>query len=140
MPPISVFICYKKQLAGERPNEKADILRFILGQENTTFDPWIDDNELSAGLEWETAIYRRILVSDVLLVLVGPGTSKSEWVKREIALATALGITIVPLGFDLTRDGMDSELKDLDIAHIQYKLTQNIKLNAQAALLSELRT
>ncbi|PWT83628.1 MAG: hypothetical protein C5B57_06500 [Blastocatellia bacterium] len=141
MPPISVFICYKKKLAGERPNEKADILRFILSQDKTSFDPWIDDTGLSAGLEWETAIYRRILVSDVLLVLVGPGTSESEWVKREIALATALGITIVPLGFDLTRDGMDKELKDLDIAHIQYKLTQNIKLNdqAQAALLSELR-
>jgi hypothetical protein len=136
--PISVFICYKKMLAGERPNEKAGILQEILRQDQSSFDSWIDDTGLPAGLEWETAIYRRILVSDVLLVLIGPGTSESPWVRREIALATALGIAIVPLGFDLDRQGMDRELKALDISHLQGKITQNIRFPA-AVLLSELR-
>ena len=136
--PIKVFICYKKMLSGERPNEKAGILHYILRQD-PGFDPWIDDSGLPAGLAWETEIYRRLLVSDVLLVLIGPGTSKSPWVPREIALATALGIAIVPFGFDLNRIEMDDEQKALDIAHLQGKITQNIKLNAQEPLLAELR-
>ena len=137
--PIKIFICYKKMLAGERPNEKAGILHFILSQDKAGFDPWIDDSGLPAGLAWEAEIYRRILISDVLLVLIGPGTSESQWVRREIALATALGIAIVPLGFDLSRTDLDKELKALDIAHLQGKVTQNIKLTATDVLRGELR-
>lgn len=137
--PIKIFICYKKMLAGERPNEKAGILHFILSQDKAGFDPWIDDSGLPAGLAWEAEIYRRILISDVLLVLIGPGTSESQWVRREIALATALGIAIVPLGFDVSRSDMDKELKALDIAHLQGKVTQNIKLTATDLLRGELR-
>src|SRR6185436_5866094 len=117
--PTQVFICYKKLLAGDRPNEKAGILNFILSEDKERFSSWIDDSGLAAGMAWETEIYRRLLVSDVLLVLIGPGTSKSPWVQRELALATALGIEIVPLGFDLTRAEMDAELKALDIDHLQ---------------------
>ncbi|MBX9632355.1 MAG: TIR domain-containing protein, partial [Burkholderiales bacterium] len=91
MTPVRVFICYKKLLAGDRPNEKAGILHFILSEDRAAFEPWIDDAGLPAGIVWETEIYRRLLVSDVLLVLIGPGTSESQWVRREIALATALG-------------------------------------------------
>jgi O-acetyl-ADP-ribose deacetylase (regulator of RNase III) len=136
---IKVFICYKKILANDRPNEKAEILHFTLAQDSKQrFDPWVDDAGLPAGLAWETEIYRRILASDVLLVLIGPGTSESQWVRREIALATALGISIVPLGFDLTQPELNDELKALQIAHLQGKITQNIRLNAREALLTEL--
>ncbi len=136
--PINVFICYKKMLAGERPNEKAGILHFILAEDQGRFKPWIDEG-IAGGLAWETAIYREILTSDVLLVLVGPGTSESPWVRREIALSTALGIAIVPLGFDLTRDQMDAELKALDIGHLQGKTTNSINLAKREVLLTELR-
>lgn len=135
--PIQVFICYKKILAADRPNEKAGILNFILSENKERFSSWIDDG-LSAGMAWETGIYRQLLASDVLLVLIGPGTSESQWVRREIALATALGIAIVPLGFDVNRAEMDAELKALDIDHLQGKISQNIKLATREALLSEL--
>lgn len=144
--PIKIFICYKKVLSREREgkiieqeNSKASILNFILGQEKGRYDPWIDESELPAGVAWETEIYRRILVSDVLLVLIGHGTSQSQWVRREIALAIALGISILPLGFDLSWNEMEDEMKALELTHLQGKLTQNIKLNAVNALISELR-
>ena len=140
MAPVRIFLCYKKLLANDRPNEKASILHFILKQDGASFEPWIDDSGLPAGIVWETEIYRRLLVSDVLLVLIGPGTSESEWVKREIALATALGISILPVGFDLPGGDLEKQLKELDIGHIQARLTQNIRLNAIEALLAELRT
>jgi hypothetical protein len=139
MPITRVFICYKKMLAGDRPNEKAGILYFILSEDRSNFDPWIDDSGLPAGIVWETEIYRRLLTSDVLLLLIGPGTAESQWVRREIALATALGISILPLGFDLSRSEFEHQLKELDIGHIQARLTQNIKLTTRDALLAEVR-
>lgn len=143
--PIKVFICYKKLLSSVRDgqtvvqkNSEATILNEILSQNRAMYDPWIDDAELPAGVEWETKIYQNILTTDVLLVLIGPGTSKSPWVQREIALAKALGISIIPLGFDLNDEGMSDEMKALDIYDLQYRITQNIKFRAKDALLSEI--
>ena len=143
---IKVFICYKKILSRERDektieqkNTEASILHYILSKDEGLFDPWLDDSELSTGVAWETEIYKRILETDVMLVLIGPGTSKSPWVQREIALATALGISIFPLGFDLSFDELDSEMKALNIDHLQGKITHNIKLKEEKTLLSELR-
>jgi len=137
--PIKLFICYKKALSGERPNEKAGILHYILSQDQEKrFDPWIDDSGLPMGLTWEKEIYHQILISDVLLVLIGPGTSESQWVRREIALASALGIAIVPLGFDLNQTELEKELNALEIAHLQAKVTHNIKLNKMEVLIREL--
>lgn len=146
MTPLKIFICYKKVLTQEKNGKtieyrdsKAEILHFLLSQANGEFEPWMDVAELAAGMTWEAEIYKRILDSDVVIVLAGLGTSQSEWVKREIALANALGITVVPIGFDLTQDELATELKGLGIERFQGRVTGNIKLNAGKALLSEMR-
>jgi hypothetical protein len=143
--PISIFVCHKKVLVRDetgrefsQENLRASILHSILQLRSKEYDVWIDESEIGAGMAWETEIYNRLLVSDVLLLAIGPGTSKSEWVRREIALATALGIAIVPLGYDMTQDEFGAELKELQIEHIQGKLTQNIKHAAKEALLQEI--
>jgi O-acetyl-ADP-ribose deacetylase (regulator of RNase III) len=145
MSPLNIFICYKKVLTREREGKvieqrdsKADILHFLLSRDQE-YVPWMDEAELGAGMAWEAEIYRKILISDVLLLLIGSGTSKSQWVQREIALANALGISVVPLGSDINWVEMETELKALGIEHFQGKVTHNIKLNAGDALLSELR-
>ena len=143
--PINVFLCHKKVLARqkdghevEQENVKASILQAILQLHPERYDAWMDESQIAAGMAWETEIYGRLLVSDVLLIAIGPGTSKSEWVRREIALARALGVAIVPLGYDLTPDEFSVELKGLQIDDIQGKLTQNIKFPAKDALLQEI--
>src|ERR1043166_7230073 len=122
MSAVNIFICYKKVLLQEKPgkiieqkNTNAEILHYCLQAFPDHFAPWIDDSKLEAGMEWETEIYKRVLESDVLLVLIAPGTAQSEWVKREIALATALGITIIPLGTDIDGAQMVAEMKVLGI-------------------------
>jgi O-acetyl-ADP-ribose deacetylase (regulator of RNase III) len=140
----SVFICYKRLLereeAGQRivqKNTEAAILRYLLAQDGG-YDAWVDTAELMAGMEWEMEIYRRLLASDVLLALIGPGTAESEWVRREIALANALSISIVPVGFDLTEAEIQKEMKELGIDELQWTLTRNIDLDRGPALLEEL--
>lgn len=142
--PINIFICYKKLLQTERDGKiierdsKADILHSLLKQE-PQFLPWMDQPELSAGMEWEATIYSRILESDVLLALIEAGTSKSQWVQREIALANALGIAVFPLGTDLKQEEIVAELRVLGIQQLQGKGTYNLKSHTGDALLAEIR-
>jgi TIR domain len=140
---IRVFICYKKVLSyqqdGQRvieKNKEAEIFHYLLSQYGT-YDPWLDNARLMAGMEWETEIYRQLLASDILVVLVGPGTSESEWVRREIAFANAFGISVVPVGFSLTDEQMVKELTALSISDLQGKVTRNIQLTQGPALLAE---
>lgn len=60
MPPLKVFIRHKKVLTQQRDDRiieykdsKAEILHFLLGQANGDYDPWMDEAELAAGMEWE---------------------------------------------------------------------------------------
>jgi O-acetyl-ADP-ribose deacetylase (regulator of RNase III) len=140
----NVFICYKRVLVKQREGRtieqrgrEAEILHDIL-RRDARYTPWMDDAEIGAGMAWETKIYHQILVSDVMVVLIGAGTSQSEWVKREIALANALSISVVPLGFDITWDEMQTELRALGLGSIQAKITNNIRLRESDALLAEL--
>lgn len=141
---VRVFVCYKKLLSRQQggqqviqKNTEAEIFHYLLHAYGM-YEPWVDNARLAAGMKWETEIYRQLLASDVLVVLVGPGTSESEWVRREIALANALGISVVPVGFDLTDDQMIEETKALSISDLQWIITRNIQLTQGPALLAEL--
>lgn len=135
--PITVFICHKKTIKSGT-NATASFLHAILQMYSDEYDAWIDESEIRTGMEWETEIYNRLLVSDVLVVAIGPGTSESEWVKREIALARALGIAVFPVGYDMTKDEFGNELRALSIGHIQGRLTSNIRIPHRDALLAEI--
>jgi O-acetyl-ADP-ribose deacetylase (regulator of RNase III) len=140
---IQVFICYRKILSYQengqiirQKNTEAETLHEIL-KKSGNYDPWVDTSSIP-GMEWETTIYKELLKSDVLLVLIGPGTSESPWVQREIALATALGITIVPIG--LSDKQMTNEAKGLSIDSLQWTITKNIRWSRTDALLAEIET
>lgn len=141
---MRVFVCYKKMLSAQQDGQRviqkntaAEIFHYLLSQSGI-YDPWVDNARLAAGMKWETEIYRQLLASDILVVLVGAGTSESEWVRREIALANALGISVVPVGFDLTDEQMIKETKALSISDLQWIITRNIQLSQGPALLAEL--
>jgi O-acetyl-ADP-ribose deacetylase (regulator of RNase III) len=145
--PIKIFLCHKKKLEREEDghrvkerNATAEILHAILQSYTEKFNVWMDASHIATGMAWETEIYKTLLLSDVLLVAIGPGTSKSEWVRREIALATAVGISVLPLGYDLTQEEFGQELKDLHIDRIQGRLTSNIRFPAKEALIKELES
>jgi O-acetyl-ADP-ribose deacetylase (regulator of RNase III) len=143
---VRVFICYKKMLSRQQgdqtykqKNVEAEIFQHLLSSDvRGIYEAWVDNTKLEAGMKWETEIYRQLLASDVLVVLIGPGTSESEWVRREIALANALGISVVPVGFDVTDEQMEEETKSLSIGDLQWMVTRNIKFNHGPALLAEL--
>lgn len=144
---VRIFLCHKKVFERERDgsriaqeNSKASILHRIFDSYPDKFKSWIDEAQIETGIEWEKAIYGQLLLSDVLLIAIGPGTAESEWVHREIAVAKALGISMVPLGYDLTRAQFVQELKSLQIDHIHGHVTSNIDWSAKEALIQELES
>ena len=145
----SIFICYKKILIEKDSNgnitrtidNKAEFLNEILQTEkNHNYKPWIDDSQLPPGIEWEKMIYSNLLASDVVIALISKGTSDSEWVQRELALAQAFGISIIPLGFDIEEDDMLSEVRKLGISNLQFIISRNIHFRTRLFLLEELGT
>jgi O-acetyl-ADP-ribose deacetylase (regulator of RNase III) len=141
----SVFICYKKFRESEDDqggviryeDSKAEIIHHIL-EASGRYDAWRDESDLPAGSEWERTIYEQLSSRDVVLLLVSNGTSKSVWVNRELALAQALGISIVPLVYGIDGESMETELKELGVWKLQGKPTQNIHLGHADALLAEI--
>jgi hypothetical protein len=131
---ISVFISYRKQLENDQgeqieltKNQTAETLCDLVEQA-ADFDPWLDRKKLAPGTHWARKIYDQLLVTDVVLLLIGPGTSKSDWVRREIALAQALGISVVPLGDaeDITEADLIKEVEALGLAELQWQRTKYI--------------
>lgn len=141
---IKIFICYKKQLGGasgkatQLPNRGARDLHGALLKFPDRFDPWMDSERIRGGMDWESEIYSRLLLSDVLLLAVTPGTSASEWVKRELALARAIGLEVVPVGYDIGVDQMAEELKALEVGHLQGRVTNNLVRDKEKDLRDEL--
>jgi len=143
--PMRVFICYKKMLSYRQDgqpivqkNTEAEIFHYLLANDTRQiYKPWVDNARVAPGMQWETEIYSQLLDSDVLVALIGPGTWESEWVRREIALAKALKVSVVPVGFDLSDTQMLEEAKALSISDLQWLITKNIRLSQGAALLAE---
>jgi TIR domain len=142
---VRVFVSYKKVVSRHvkgrtvpEASTEASLFAHILNG-SSQYEAWVDQDETKAGMEWETEIFTRLVASDAVLLLVGPGTSQSEWVKREIALANALGISIVPIGFELNEEQLVAELRSLALGHIQGRVTNNIRLSPPEPLLEELK-
>lgn len=87
---LNLFISYSH----EDENFVAQ-LRLTLKQGG--YNVWMDNRSLLPGDEWAKEIESSIQASDVLLICCSHASSKSEWVRREIEMALAHGLKIIPL-------------------------------------------
>jgi O-acetyl-ADP-ribose deacetylase (regulator of RNase III) len=128
MPPLSnrhhkVFISYRNVPLSQRVGESiANHLHHEYG-----FEVFIDTQKLRdlGGEQWAEAIYENVRSSDVLIVLLEPGTSESNWVQREIDVARGALVAVIPIVIV-----PDAEIRphigqiqhDLAISSLQYLL------------------
>jgi O-acetyl-ADP-ribose deacetylase (regulator of RNase III) len=144
MDKIRVFISYRSELITQvdgRPvrqrNDAAGIFHSILDRHGD-YEPWVDTAGIMAGVAWRPDIFRNLIRSDVVALLIGPGTSESEWVRREVALARALGIGVVPIGFDITETQCRQEMQALEISDLQARPVERITPQRADVLMAEL--
>lgn len=86
----SVFVSYR------RDDEKSAIW-LSDGLERQGISVFRDKAVLKAGARWWPAIKRAVARARHLVVLIGPTTSDSTWVKKEVEHAHREGVNIVPV-------------------------------------------
>jgi predicted nucleotide-binding protein len=61
---------------------------------------WVDTEDLKPGELWDAAITRALEASIGLLVFVSQQSSRSDWVRREVAVAGAQDKLVIPIVLD----------------------------------------
>lgn len=117
---ITLFISYKTAVS----RAEAGLLRNALSDIYETV--YMDDISLTPGEPFPEQLFNMIRRSDVLLVAIGENTSDSEWVKREIEIARALNITILPVIHINDSDKYTTELAKLALSEIQATFMTNL--------------
>lgn len=111
-----VFISHKNTGSS---NEVGEILGGSLieihGKDNIFFDKF----SLEGGMNWNSEIINNLLQSDVVIVIVDKETAESHWVQREIDMARAQFISILPVALDKYAD-VEPAFKRFDIQETQF--------------------
>ncbi|HYV07072.1 MAG TPA: adenylate/guanylate cyclase domain-containing protein [Blastocatellia bacterium] len=78
MRPLRIFLCHS---SGDKP-----VVRELYERLRADgFDPWLDEENLEAGQEWEKEIPKAVRNSDVAIVCLSPGSiNKRGYVQKEI--------------------------------------------------------
>lgn len=81
---------------------------------------FFDVDKLHGGDEWANVIYQNISESDVLCVLLQPGTENSVWVQREVDVARGAHVKILPLQISGAADETAKVREKLAISATQF--------------------
>jgi len=110
---MKIFISYKTGDDGLSRN--ANFLRRELEKDH---DVWMDTKAMQAGYNWNDQIYKEIPRSDVLILVLAPETKESQWVQREVDIARAMEVKILPVVFSREFDLQETlDHFDLPRAH-----------------------
>lgn len=60
---------------------------FVAALREQGHDPWLDDSNLKLGDPWPMEIEQELLARDIFMLIVTPESMKSDWVRRELAVA-----------------------------------------------------
>lgn len=93
--PLNVFISYRTTALGKLAAE-----RLFTELSNRKFKPFWDKKSIEGGMEWDEKIYKSVMDSEVLIVLLEDDVVTSDWVPREVDIARAAQIQILPLMLD----------------------------------------
>jgi hypothetical protein len=88
--PISIFISYARSDSTFVDRLESDLRSY-------GFDTWVDRQRLEGGVEWARVIEQEILRREAFIVVLSPDSIISNWVLREIAVATSAARRIIPI-------------------------------------------
>lgn len=89
---LKVFISHKNEGLS---NFAGALLREAI--QEAGYEVFYDKYSLEGGMQWEQQIYDELRQSDVLILLVEESTVESDWVQREIDIARALYVSVLPV-------------------------------------------
>ena len=131
-----IFFCYKKRDAAGKHNVAPSDLCAFLGKK-PEYKVWMDSN-LAAGVDWGAEIFENLIPSDVFILAIGEETSESDWVRRELSMAQAFGIRIIPVGLNITEEVLHKEMDSLGLANVHYAKSFNTRTGTAEGIADEL--
>ena len=79
--PLKVFLCHA---SADKPKVRTLYRRLV----EAGFDPWLDEEKLLPGQEWDLEIRKAVRASDVVIVcLTRNSVNKEGYVQKEIRMA-----------------------------------------------------
>lgn len=108
-----IFISHKTDTKSNRISQ--DIFD-ILNEEHEVF---FDKESLEVGAKWKPEILKNLLNADVVIVILDKDTAQSHWVQREIDMARARNISILPLRITEQREDVKDALDRFDLHETQ---------------------
>lgn len=124
-----LFVSYA-QIDAEPVERIIDSIRQEFRTRALPVDVWIDREALLPGEQWNQSIQRALLDSFGLLIFVSPASMNSEWVRAELAAATAATDRfIVPIILQHVPD-LPTALKQLQWLDLSNQLTPSAIHNA----------
>jgi hypothetical protein len=86
-----IFISYSRD-----DKEKMEIIKACL-EGHPQLQPWVDVDDIMYTVAWTMQVESAIYEADLVIALLSPAASESEWVRNEIAYAKMCEKGIVPV-------------------------------------------
>ncbi|GAB5493108.1 MAG: hypothetical protein Phog2KO_33230 [Phototrophicaceae bacterium] len=83
------------------------------------YDVFFDKDFLTGGMNWKKSIWTKLTQTDVVILVLDEETAQSDWVQREIDVARALKISVLPVVVGYSVEKVTNSLKRFDIEDIQ---------------------
>lgn len=96
----------------------AELGEFLSVDEGHTV--FFDKTYLQGGMTWQQEIINELLSSDVVIVILNKGTAESHWVQREIDMARAQNISILPVTLHEEISEIEDALERFDLHSTQF--------------------
>lgn len=77
---IQIFLCHASE-------DKEHVRNLYQKLKNSGFDPWLDEEELLPGQDWNLEIQKALKKSDIILVCLSTRSEKKGYVQKEIVKA-----------------------------------------------------
>lgn len=130
-----LFISYKTG----RDNGLSQIAQLLNERLNRDgYDVWLDNQNLIAGARWDDQIFfEQIPIRDVVLLLLSEPVRESKAIRREIEIASRVGVSIIPV---LIRGDFDVNevLNTLELDNVQYVEFKEAKPHEYEELLKQI--
>lgn len=91
---------------------------------------FFDKAYLQGGMTWQEEIITELLSSDVVIVILNKGTAESHWVQREIDMARAQNISILPVTLHEEITEIEDALERFDLHSTQFVHLELLGKNA----------
>ncbi|MCA9913708.1 MAG: toll/interleukin-1 receptor domain-containing protein, partial [Anaerolineae bacterium] len=128
-----IFISHRNSQNSNKAARKIEAA--LLAKE---YEVFFDENSIKPGMLWDDAIINGLRTAEALVLVIDDTTVESDWVQREVDIARALRVSVLPVMIDLgDKTKQEEAYKRLHLGTLQYMLFDAFEADASAEKVAE---